>query len=133
MLNITSITELKNAIHFLENKQTLDKQLLIEQFHLTYESLKPINLLKKTIKDVASSPYLIDNIIGTSIGLASGYLTKKIIVNASGNLFKKLIGSVLQFGVTNIVAQNPETVKSFGRSIFQFILSKKEMKSENSD
>jgi len=134
MLNISSISELKNAIQLLEDEQTSKELLLKKQLLHTYESLKPVNLLKNTIKEVASSPYLIDNVIGTAIGLASGYLTKKIVVNASGNMFRKLIGSVLQFGVTNLVAQNPETIKSFGKYLFQLILSKKEMtKSENRD
>ncbi len=130
MQNITSATGLKNAIQLLEVEQVVKLQLFKEQFHLTYESLKPVNILKSTIKDVASSPYLIDNILGTAIGLTSGYLSKKIFVGASGNMFRKLLGSVLQFSVTNVVAQHPETIKSFGQFIFQHIFRKKEMNSE---
>ena len=130
MQNITSTAGLKNAIQLLEVEQAVNGQLLKEQFHLTYESLKPVNLLKGTLKDISSSPYLIDNILGAAMGLATGYLTKKIIVSKSGNMFRKLIGSVLQFGVTNIVAQHPDAIKSFGRFISQHIFRKKEMNSE---
>jgi len=126
MQNITTTSGLKNAIQLLEIEQAVNKQLLKEKFHHTYESMKPANMLKKTIKDVASSPYLIDNVITAAISLASGYITKKIVVNASGNLFKKLVGTALQFAVTNLVAQNPETIKSAGRYIFQHIFHKKE-------
>ena len=59
------------------------------------------------------------------MGIASGFLTNKIFVGASGNLIRKLLGSVLQFGVTNVVAQHPETIKSLGEVIIQFILRKK--------
>jgi len=48
--------------------------------------LKPVNLLKSTLKDITSSPYLIDNILGTTIDLATGYLSKKLVVRASGNI-----------------------------------------------
>jgi len=133
MQNITSPAELKNAIRLLEVEQTIKGQLLKEQFHITYESLKPINILKNTLNDVASSPYLIDNILGTAMGMASGYLSKKIFVGTSGNIFRKLVGSVLQFGVTNIVAKNPEAIKSFSRFIFKNIFHKKENNPNNCD
>ena len=130
MQNITSAAGLKNAIQLLEAEQAVKGQLLKEQFYLTYESLKPVNLLKSTLNDIASSPYLIDNILGTAMGLATGYLSKKIFIGASGNIFRKLFGSILQFGVTNVVAQHPDTIKSFGQFIFQHIFRKKEMNSE---
>ena len=93
MEKITSATGLKNAILSLETDQAIQGQLLKEQFHFAYESIKPVNLIKSTLKDVASSPYLIDNILGTAIGLATGYLSKKIFIGSSGNLFRKLLGS----------------------------------------
>ena len=77
-------------------------------------------LLKGTLKDIISSPYLIDNILGTTIGLATGYLSKKIVIGASGNIFRKLFGSAMQFGVTNVVAQHPDTIKSLGQAILHF-------------
>jgi hypothetical protein len=126
MENITSAIELKNAIQRLEVEQNIDGQLLKEQFYLTYESLKPINLLRHTIYEIYTSPHLIDSILGTAAGLTSGYLSRKIaMIGASGNLVRKLFGSVLQLGVTNVVSQYPETIKSFGQFIIQHILRKK--------
>jgi hypothetical protein len=130
MQNITSITELKNAIQFLEVEQNLKGKLLKEHFFLTYESLKPVNLLKSTLSDITKSPYLVDNIIGTALGLATGYLSKKIFIGASGNKIRKLIGSIMQYGITNVVAQNSDAIKSFGRSLFQHFFRKKEMNTE---
>jgi hypothetical protein len=121
----SSTATLKKAIQLLKEEQALKGKLLTKQFHLTYESLKPVNLLKSTINDVASSPYLIDNIIGTSVGLVTGYLSKKIIVAGSDSKFRQLFGSILQFGITNLVAKNPEAIKSFGQFIYQHISSNK--------
>jgi hypothetical protein len=129
MQNITSKAGLKDAIQLLEAEQAIKGQLLKDQFYLTYESLKPFNLLMHTLKEISSSPYLIDNISGTAMGLAGGFLSKKIFVGTSGNLIRKLIGSILQFGVTNIVAQNSEIIKSIGQAIFQHFFHKKEMNS----
>lgn len=131
MQNINSTAELKYAIELLEVEHVLKGRLLKEQFYLTYESLKPINVLKRTLKELTSSAYLIDNIPGTIMGLASGYLSKKLFTGGSGNIFRKLLGSLLQFGVTNIVAKNSDTIKSTGLTIFQHFLQKKIMNSKN--
>lgn len=130
MEKITSATGLKNAILLLETDQTIQGQLLKEQFNFAYESFKPVNLIKSTVKDLASSPYLIDNILATGIGIATGFLSKKIFVGSSGNLFRKLLGSFLQAGVTNTVSQHPDTIKSFGQLIFQYFSHKRKMNSE---
>jgi hypothetical protein len=125
MENITSSAGLKNAIQLLEAEQTIQVQLLKEQFFLTYKSLKPVNILLGTLKDVALSPNLIDNILGTAVGLATGYLSKKIVIGASSNIVRKLFGSMLQLGVTNAVSQHPESIKSVGQFIFQHIFRKR--------
>jgi hypothetical protein len=132
MEKITSVAELKSAIELLEVEHALKGQLLKEQVYLTYESLKPINVLRRTLKELTSSPYLIDNIPGTIMGLASGYLSKKLFTGGSGNIFRKLLGSILQFGVTNVVAKNSDVIKSTGLAIFQHFLQKKIMNSKNS-
>jgi hypothetical protein len=126
MENITSTTGLKKAIELLEAEQAVKLQRLKEQFYPAYESLKPLSLLKNTLKDIRSSPYLIDNIIGTALGLATGYLSRKMFVGASTKRVRKLIGSILQFGITNVVAQHAESIKSYGRYFFQHIFSKEE-------
>ena len=132
MQNITTSAELKNAIQILEIEQEFKLQLLKEQFYITYESLKPINILRSTFKSITLSPNLNENILDTIIGLATGYLSKKIFIGASGNIIRKLFGSVVQFGVSNIVAQHPDSIKSLGQFIFQYIFHKTEMNSKRS-
>ena len=85
------------------------------------------------MNDIAKSPFLVDNMLGTGIGLASGFLTKKIFVGASGSLIRKLLGSILQFGVTNVVAQHSDTIKSIGQVIFQYFLHKREKNSGSNE
>jgi hypothetical protein len=84
-----------------------------------------VNLLKSSIKEISSSPYLIENIIGTAAGLATGFISRKIVVGASGNLFRKLFGVILQFGVTNLVARHPDEIRSLTKSLFQHIFHKR--------
>ena len=131
MHNVTSLDELKNAIQILEAEQAVKLQLLKEQLAITYESLKPINILRRTLKEITLSKDLRDNILGTASGIASGYLSKKIFIGTSGNLFRKLIGSILQLGVRNVVSRHPDFIKTLGHTILQYLLRKKETYSKN--
>jgi hypothetical protein len=131
MPNISSTAELKSAIELLEVDHAIKGQLLKEQFYVTYESLKPINVLRRTLKELTSSQYLVNNIPGAIMGLVSGYLSKKLITGGSGNIFRKLLGSILQFGVTNAVAKNSEVIKSTGLTLLQRYLQKKVINSKN--
>ena len=130
MQNRSSTAVLKDTIQLLETEQKIEGRLLKEQFYLTYESLKPVNLLRSSIRDVVSPPYLIDNIVGTAVGLATGYLSKKIVIGTSGNIIRKFFGLLMQLGVTNTIAQHPESIKSIGQFIYEHFLRKKREKAQ---
>lgn len=131
METITSTIRLKNAIQLLEAEQAAKWQLLKEQLNITYKSFKPGNFLTDTLKNMVSSPHLIKNILGTTMGLATGYLSNKIVVGASANVFRKLLGSVMQFGVTSIVNRHPDAIKSFGRLVLANFLRKRALRKKN--
>ena len=125
MENITSSAGLKNSIQLLIIEQAILGQQLKEQFFITYESFKPANLLRNALREAISSPHLINDILGTAVGLATGFVSKKIVIGASGNLIRRLLGSITQLGVTTVVAQHPDTIKSIGQFIFQHIFRNK--------
>jgi hypothetical protein len=125
MQNINNSVRLKEAIEILEVEQVFKGVALKEQFRHTFESLKPANLILGAFKDIASSPNVIDNILGTSVGLVTGFLSKKIFIGTSGNLFRKLLGSFMQFGVSNFVSNHPDAIKTFGQFIMGQVLRKK--------
>jgi hypothetical protein len=127
MESINSTDDIRNAIQLLEDEQAIKLDLLKDQFYITYESLKPVNLIKSTIKEISASPYLVENILGTATSLATGFISRKIVVGASGNLLRKLFGAVLQFGVTNLVANHPEKIRAMGQSLIQHIFHKKDV------
>jgi hypothetical protein len=133
MQKIATVTELKNAIQVLEAEQVVKGRLLREQFHLTYESLKPVNLLKRTIVDISSTPHLVDNIVGTFIGLISGSVSNKVFVGSSGNIFRKLFGNFLQYGVTDLISKNSESIKLFAQYIFHNIRRRRESRAKYND
>ncbi|RPH31639.1 MAG: hypothetical protein EHM93_12845 [Bacteroidales bacterium] len=130
MQSINNTSELRNAIELLQAEQVFQAELLKEQFYITYESFKPINLLKSSLKDIATSPNLINNVLGAAIGLGTGYLSKKIVVGGSGNLFRKLLGFIIQLGVTSAVNNHPNEIKTFGQYILQLLFKKKGVHSD---
>jgi hypothetical protein len=126
MRNIESVEELEKSIQLLEMEQAISGQLLKEQFIYTYDSLRLVNLLKNSLRQTISSPTIVTDIVGTALGLVTGYISKKIFIGTSGNAFRKLLGSILQLGVMSFVSQHPSGIKSFGRYMFQQILRKRE-------
>lgn len=122
MQNISTYSDLKNAIQLLEVEQDVKAQLFKDQLLITFESIKPINIIRKSLHDISSSPDLIDNIFGVATGVASGLLSRKIFIGGSGNIIRKFLGTMLQFGVTNVVAKNPKTIKTVGQTIMNLIL-----------
>jgi len=121
MEKINSADDLHNAIQQLEQVQTVEAKLMKEQFLLAYESVKPINLIKSTLNEVRASKDLKETVVQTTIGLTTGYVTKKIFEGESPGPIKKLFGAAIEVGITNAVAKNPEAIKSVGIGILKII------------
>jgi hypothetical protein len=121
METLSAEDALRQAIKNLEQQRIEEGQAVKEQLHNAYDSLKPLNLIVSTLKDATVSIDLKDNMLNTAIGLTAGFLSKKLFEGVSRSPFKRLIGSALMFGVTNLVAKNPETIKSVGEQLMKVI------------
>jgi hypothetical protein len=128
MSKTSSSAELKVAIQFLELEQQAVISQLKEQVYTIAGELKPVNLITSAMKDVASSPYLIDRVVVTAMGIGTGYLSRKLITGTSGSPVRKLIGSALQFAITTMAAKRIVPVSLIGRLIFKKLFKKKEIK-----
>lgn len=113
--------EIRQKIEILEAEKIEQGKILKADLFELYESLKPINLIKKTMKEISTSPYLMDNLVDSSIGLATGFVSKKLLIGKSDNVLKRIFGNILQFGIGNMVAQHPDAIKSVGAFLFQHI------------
>lgn len=126
MQKITTAADLKSAIQQLEKKQAVEWTLLHDQLLITYESLKPVNLIKGTLRELTTAPDFKGNILDTALSLAAGYLSKKVVVGATHNPLKYLFGALLQMGVTSIVSKNTDGIKSAARHVINNIFRKKD-------
>ena len=127
MQKITTTADLKNAIDELKAERSIKKQLLKGNIYLTVESLKPVNILKNTLNDLASSRFLVDEIVRSAASLAAVILSGKIVEGSNGNKFRKLIGSILKLSLTRFVAQNSDNIQLYGQYVFRHILHRKNM------
>lgn len=125
MEKITTIAELRDSIVLLEIRQANEKALLKKQFMITYESMKPVNLIKSKFNDIVKSPNLKENILNTALSIAAGYLSKKVLVGSTQNPLKQLLGTILQVGVTGIVSENTDGIKSTAMDLIGNIFKKK--------
>ncbi len=103
MRKISSTAELKASIRELELKTERQEQALKEQARTAAKSLKPMNLLKLGVSKFTSTPAMKTTAINTFIGLAAGYITRKLVVGKSRNIFKKTLGAAVQAGITKYI------------------------------
>ncbi|MBL0183384.1 MAG: hypothetical protein IPP96_14260 [Chitinophagaceae bacterium] len=124
MQKISSRAELKAAIQELEGKLDNEWPLLKKDFFNTYESLKPINIFKSTLKEAIASPGLKTDVINGAIGLTTGILAKKVILGKTLNPLTKLLGIILEMAVANKVTKNADGVRSVGTFIMKKIFTR---------
>jgi len=108
---------LNEAIIVLRERRTRELEALQAHLNVTYESLKPINFIKSTFKEVSSSPEIKSNILGHVIGIGTGFIVKKLWVGHSHNPVKKLFGVIAQFAVANFVAKHSDDIKYLGKGL----------------
>ncbi|HEY0030150.1 MAG TPA: hypothetical protein VGC65_05285 [Bacteroidia bacterium] len=130
MKKITTVEELKASILLLETKQANEGLLLKAQFKITYENLRPVNLIKNTISDLVNGPDLKANLLTTTLSMAAGYLSKKAVIGSTHNPLKQVFGSLLQMGVTSLVSKNSDGIKSVMMQLLNSFTNKKDRASE---
>lgn len=124
MKKITQAEILQHKIAILEIQHCENLKALQKQFHITYESLRPINLIKNTIKEASNAPDVTGGIGNAIMGIVSGFLAKKILFRSSINPLKNVAGMVLQTIVTNVVAKNSDKIRESGTSILHKLFAK---------
>lgn len=119
MAKTNAVDSLKESIRLLEIRQAEEGQALKEQFRITYESLKPVNLIKSSLEELTGSVEIKNSLFESIVSILTGYLTKKIMVSPNSNPFMKIFGAVLQFGVTTLIAKNAETIRTYVMNLIE--------------
>lgn len=120
-----TITDLQEKILLLELKQSNEKVQLKDQFNLSFERLKPSNLIKNSLDEFINTTDFKEGIVDTSLSLAAGYLSKKIVFGSTHNPIKKIVGNLIQAGITSLVSRNTDEIKSVAMNIIANFKNKK--------
>ena len=133
MQKITTTSELRAAIVELELKQQTQEKQVKEQFYATYESFKTINLFKKVLLEVATSPGLISGMIGTVVELTRRKSKKHDEAASSVSKVGAIFRSLLKSGVMKLIVENPDSLLQFGQYVIKRLFQHKEKKSKEKE
>jgi hypothetical protein len=125
MNTINSAVMLKEAIFELEMRKKEQGRTIKEKFHQIKEQLSLSNILRNTFDEVAGSTMLRSNLLGVMAGLGAIYFSKKLAAGNSRNVFRKILSTALQLGISAVVARKSGMLLTLGQTIVKRIFSKK--------
>ncbi|HET6558932.1 MAG TPA: hypothetical protein VFG54_16550 [Prolixibacteraceae bacterium] len=125
MSKLNATDSLRENIRLLEIRQAEEAIQLKDQFRITYESLKPVNLIKRSIQELAESTEVKNNLFESLLAIISAYLSKTIITSKS-NIFMKIIRVFAHFGLSNVIINNAETIRNYLTNFISSFFTPKE-------
>ncbi|MEI7523311.1 MAG: hypothetical protein WCJ95_03230 [Mariniphaga sp.] len=123
MQKIKTVEALRVAIIKLETRQVAEEKLLRDQFFVTYESLKPVNVIRAAINEFLTLSDLKEPLIETTAGIITGYLSRVLITRNSKNPLLRISGIIAQYGITNLVSKNSTKIVKVALRFIQSLTS----------
>lgn len=114
---------LKELIAAKEIEHAAQEIIVRKQLLQTYESLKPLNLIKNTISQAVSSPEIRGNLGNAALGWLSGIAIRKLIQFGSQNPMVKLSATIIEMIVAGKVTQNADEIKALGAIVLKKIMN----------
>lgn len=110
MYRINSDKSLAEAILNLEAQRVIELEILKKHAEFTLHELNPVTIVKEKIHDglsnigeTVTSNGFKNDLLKTGIGLATGFLTKKLLVGSKGGILKRLLGTAVQAAVSGFI------------------------------
>jgi hypothetical protein len=122
MQSITSVDGLREAIVALESRRREQELELTIQLGLFYDSLRPVNIIKNTVRDLAGSSQVRQKVLTAAVGMASGYISRKLFFPLTSGPVKKIIGAALQLGIAGLVTGKGGGMKTGGLRLLRSVL-----------
>ena len=113
---------LEDSIRLLEAKRDLELIQLKQGFDEVRESLKPMNIIKETIKKATFSDDVKEGLGKTVLGVASGFLVKNLLFRNTLNPAKLVARGVVQTAAVGLTATNLDKIKLKGAKLLRAIL-----------
>src|SRR5512144_2796798 len=115
---------LQEQIAFLEEKRENDLASLKQHLKITGEKLKPSNLVKTAMKDVAGDQQVRSVFRKAVIGMIMGVVTDKIVSPKTGRKSNSLVGMAINVGINLLFANRYTVLKSAGALVVTAVVAK---------
>jgi hypothetical protein len=86
-----------------------------------------MNLLKSTFNKVKETPGITSSVLKATLGLGAGLLSKKLFLGKSPGIFRRIVGSAVQMGLTGLVAKKSDAIKQNSGNLLKKIFGSKKM------
>ncbi len=101
--SIRNMNDLAARIKQLEAEDAIKTEQVKVQLVIVKESLKPSSLIKSSLGAIAGSKEARSSALGTTAGLAAGWLARKLFTLNSKNFVRNILGYGIQAVTTNLV------------------------------
>jgi len=91
-----AVTLLKELIEAKEAEHKIEAALLKNHFRQTFESLRPLNVIKDTFKEVISSPDIRKTVVTSAIGFVTSFITKKLLSGSISGPLPKVLKTIVE-------------------------------------
>ncbi len=108
----------------LEKKQEVELLELKQSLREKYESLKPINIIKKTFSQLTSSSDVKSSIVSEIAGIATGALTSKLLFGKTRNPLKMIGGLLFQYLIATYVSKQDISIDKVKEKLSNFFSGK---------
>ena len=107
---INNDKDLNYLIKDLELRQKVELNDLKSHYKFTLERKKKKNILKENIYHAASNvkseiekPEFKSKLLKYALGIAGGFVTKRVVVGKSGGIIKNILGKTLQTLISGLI------------------------------
>lgn len=103
---------LQDAIRLLKIQQAEELGLLKEQLQLSYESIKPSNIIKTALHEVVSSAEVKNTLFQHLQTWGAEYVSRKIFAGKHPGMFRKMAATAIGWGVANLINKRADHEQS---------------------
>jgi|GEM_PF-912006 len=122
MQSITSADDLRAAIVTLKRRRREQEQELNNRYVQIVERLKPVNVIRTIVRDVAEAPGVRHRMVNAGVGLVVGYVFRKLLFGPQIGPLKKILGAALQVGIAGLIGKNGDAIQAGGYQLVRRLL-----------
>ncbi len=124
MKSIQSSKDLQKIISSLESQRIQQEILIKERWEEVKESLRPVNIVKRSFKEMVSGTTPKSALFGSIAAIGVSMLATKFVRANASNGLRKWMGSLLQVGIRSLLAKKDSEEKD-KPSLFKKLFSRK--------